>query len=57
MDELLSEHLSYNHDAILEELIFVPETTHKSPIKKLKKKLSPSKILSNELQVGFSLLY
>ena len=55
MDELLSEHLSYNHDAILEELIFDPETTHKSPIKKLKEKSSLSKILSSELEVSCSL--
>ena len=48
----MNEHLSYNAEAIFQELIFVPETTHKSLKKKIKKKLSLSKILSSKLQVG-----
>ena len=46
--EMIFEHLSYNPDAIVEELIFTPETTHFiSTKKKATKKLNLSKIFSN----------
>ena len=46
--EMIFEHLAYNPEAIVEELIFVPETTHFSTKKKATKKLNLSKIFSNK---------
>ena len=47
---MVYQHSAYNPRTILQELLFVPETTYKSPRKKLKKKISLSKLLANKLQ-------